>query len=239
MMEKLASGAARLGLKLSNEQLGQFEAFYRELVDWNKKFNLTAITAYDEVQTKHFLDSLSIVLALPEIPPPGYSIIDIGTGAGLPGIPLKIAFPEIKLVLLEATRKKAGFLEHIKVVLGLSDVEIVVGRAEEVAHLEPYREQFDLSLGRAVAALPTLVEIALPFLRVGGKLIAQKKGKIEDEVAAARTAIKRLGGSLREVERIELPELPDQRYLVVIEKTAPSPTVYPRRAGLPAKQSLK
>jgi len=239
-MKILISGAAKLGLKLSDEQLSRFETFYRELIDWNKKFNLTAITDYEEVQTKHFLDSLSIVLALPEVPPPqGYKVIDIGTGAGLPGIPLKIVFPQIKLALLEATRKKAGFLEHIKAVLGLNDVEVVIARAEEAAHLAACRAQFDLALGRAVAALPALVEITLPFLRVGGRLIAQKKGDISEEVASAKTAIKKLGGTLREIKRIELPELADDRYLIVIDKVAPSPAIYPRRPGLPAKQPLK
>ena len=240
VMDKLAAGAAGLRLKLSDEQLGRYEAFYRELIDWNRKFNLTAITDYDGVQIKHFLDSLSVVLALPEVPPPqGYRVIDIGTGAGLPGIPLKITFPEIKLALLEATRKKATFLEHIKTVLGLNDVEVVAMRAEEAAHLESLREQFDLALVRAVAALPALVEMTLPFLRVGGRLIAQKKGDIKDEVASAKTAIKLLGGNLIEVKRIELPELADNRFLVVIDKVAPSPAIYPRRPGLPAKQPLK
>jgi 16S rRNA (guanine527-N7)-methyltransferase len=238
-MEKLAAGAAGLGLKLTGEQLGQFETFYRELIDWNQKFNLTAITDYDGVQIKHFLDSLSLVLTLPEVPPPqGYRVVDIGTGAGLPGIPLKIVFPQIDLVLLEATRKKAGFLEHIKTVLGLNGVEVAAMRAEEAAHLEAFREQFDLVLVRAVAALPALVEITLPFLRVGGRLIGQKKGDIEDEVASAKTAIKLLGGNLIEVKRIELPELADNRYLVVIDKVAPSAVIYPRRPGVPAKQPL-
>jgi len=238
-VEKLAKGAAKIGLKLSDEQLGQFETFYRELVDWNKKFNLTAITEYNDVQVKHFLDSLSVVLALPKVPPPpGYHVIDVGTGAGLPGIPLKIVFPEIKLALLEATRKKTGFLEHIKTVLNLSDVEVIVGRAEEAAHLKPYREQFDLVLARAVAALPALVEMTLPFLRAGGRLIAQKKGNIEDEVTTAANAIGLLGGNLRDVKHIEMPEFPDRRYLVVIDKNTPSPASYPRRPGLPAKNPL-
>ncbi|RJQ39139.1 MAG: 16S rRNA (guanine(527)-N(7))-methyltransferase RsmG [Dehalococcoidia bacterium] len=239
-MKILATGTAKLGLKLNDEQLSRFETFYRELIDWNKKFNLTAITEYDEVQTKHFLDSLSVALALPEVPlPQGYRVIDIGTGAGLPGIPLKIAFPQIKLALLEATRKKAGFLEHVKSVLGLNDVEVVALRAEEAAHLPAYREKFDLALVRAVAALPALVEIALPFLRAGGRLIAQKKGDIEDEVASSKTAIKKLGGKLAEVKLIEIPELADNRFLVVIDKVAPSPGIYPRRAGLPTKQPIK
>lgn len=238
-MDKLAAGVAGLGLKLTDEQLGQFETFYHELVDWNQKFNLTAITAYDEVQIKHFLDSLSVVLALPHVSPPqGYRAIDIGSGAGLPGIPLKITFPGIKLALLEATRKKAGFLEHVRTTLGLKDVEVVAQRAEETAHLAAYREKFDLALVRAVAALPALVEISLPFLRVGGRLIAQKKGDIGDEVASAKTAVKLLGGNLIEVKPIEIPELTDNRFLVVIDKVSPSPKIYPRRPGLPAKQPL-
>lgn len=240
VMKMLVSGAARLGLGLSQEQLEQFETFYRELTAWNRHLNLTAITDYQEVQTRHFLDSLTIVLAWPEKPvAPGYRVIDIGSGAGLPGIPLKIAFPAIKLVLLEASRKKALFLEHLKNKLGLNDTEIAVGRAEAVAHDTCYRERFDLALSRAVASLPTLAELTLPFCRVGGLLIAQKKGNIKEEVSAAAPAITWLGGHLQEVKDLKLEELPDRRYLVVIAKVSPTPATYPRRPGLPAKRPLK
>jgi 16S rRNA (guanine527-N7)-methyltransferase len=236
-MEKLKAGAERLGLGLSNAQLEKFQSYYRELMDWNKRVNLTAITDYEEVQLKHFLDSLTVILAWP----PGNTrlrLIDVGTGAGLPGIPLKIVFPDIKLTLLEATAKKAGFLRHIVEKLGLADVEIVVGRAEEVAHQPRYREGFDLVLSRAVAALPTLVELALPFAAVGGSFIAQKKGNISEEISRADRAIKLLGGRLRELKRVDITGLADERYLVIIDKVSPTPAKYPRRPGLPARRPL-
>jgi 16S rRNA (guanine527-N7)-methyltransferase len=237
-MERLKAGAEELGLKLSPAQLGQFDSYYRELVDWNKRVNLTAITGYEEVQLKHFLDSLTVVLAWPPQSDKDLRIIDIGTGAGLPGIPLKIVFPSIELVLLEATAKKADFLRHIVPKLGLDGVEVIVGRAEDVAHQSRYREKFDLVLSRAVAPLPALVELALPFCAVGGGFIAQKKGAIDDEISRAGRAIGLFGGSLREVKRVALPPLPDERYLVVIDKLSPTPEKYPRRPGLPAKRPI-
>ena len=182
-MEKLKSGAQKLGLHLSQQQLELFEMYYRELVDWNRKINLTRITGYEEVQLKHFLDSLTVTLATkPLAGGESLSVIDVGTGAGLPGIPLKILLPDIRIVLLEATAKKTKFLHHVVATLGLNDVEIVVGRAEEVAHNARYRERFDLVLSRAVASLSTLVELTLPFCAVGGSFVAQKKGNIEQEV---------------------------------------------------------
>ena len=235
-MEKLKAGAKRSGLELNSTQLEQFDTYYQELVDWNKQINLTAITDYEEVQVKHFLDSLTVTLAWQQTK--GSTVIDVGTGAGIPGIPLKIVFPDIKLVLLEATAKKVSFLHHIKQKLGLDDIEIVVGRAEEVAHVAQYRERFNLVLSRAVAQLPTLVELALPFCALGGSFIAQKKGDISQEVSRANKAIELLGGRLREVKKINLEEFADERWLVVIDKLSPTPEIYPRRPGIPAKRPL-
>jgi len=237
-MEKLKAGVEELGLELTPARLGQFAGYYKELLDWNRRVNLTAITGYEDVQLKHFLDSLTIIAAWPPQADKDLRVIDVGTGAGLPGIPLKIVFPSIKLVLLEATAKKAVFLRHIVQKLGLDGVEVIVGRAEEVAHQPQYREQFDLVISRAVAPLPTLVELTLPFCDVGGSFITQKKGAIDDEISRAGRAIGLLGGSLREVKKVDLPAFPDERYLVIIDKLSPTPEKYPRRPGIPAKRPL-
>ena len=238
-MEKLLSGTRRLHLQLSPKQLEQFEIYYHELIDWNRRVNLTAITGYEDVQVNHFLDALTVVLAWQ--PPAGDTrpkVIDVGTGGGVPGVPLKIAFSGIRLILLEATAKKAVFLHHLKDRLNLEDIEIVVGRAEEVAHDARYREGFDLVLSRAVAPLPTLMELTLPFCAVGGSVVVHKKGDIEEEVKQASGAIDTLGGKLREVRAINLPEFPDRRQLVVIDKVSATPEQYPRRPGIPKKRPL-
>ena len=165
-------------------------------------------------------------------------LIDVGTGAGIPGIPLKILLPDIRLVLLDATRKKADFLYYITEKLNLKNIEIVVGRAEDIAHQPEYREKFDLVLSRAVAGLPTLVELTLPFCAVGGGFIAQKKGEIEAEVQASQRVISLMGGKLIDVKSIELPEFTDARWLVVIDKIRETPPQYPRRPGIPAKRPI-
>ncbi|MBI4285891.1 MAG: 16S rRNA (guanine(527)-N(7))-methyltransferase RsmG [Chloroflexi bacterium] len=237
-MNKLIAGTKRLGLQLSSQQIEQFQLYFEALIEWNKRLNLTRITDYEEVQVKHFLDSLTVALAWQPQPETRPRVLDVGTGAGLPGLPLKIAFPAIRLVLLEATAKKTLFLRHVTARLGLGDVEIVAGRAEEVAHQAQYRDGFDLVLSRAVAALPALAELTLPFAAVGGLVIAQKKGAIAEEVASSATALGLLGSKLREVKRVELEELPDERYLVVIDKTAETPARYPRRPGIPARRPL-
>jgi len=238
-MEKLALGAKKLSLELNLRQLESFKIYYQELVSWNKRINLTAITDYEEVQLKHFLDSLTVTLALRKLKNlAGLKVIDVGTGAGMPGIPLKIFFPEIKLVLLDSVAKKAAFLRYLKDKLGLDDIEVIVGRAEEIGHESCYREKFEIVVSRAVAPLPSLVELALPFCGIGGIFIALKKGNIEEEIASAGEAIGLLGGSLREVKEISLEEFSDRRQLVIIDKVAPTPDRYPRRPGIPSKRPL-
>ncbi len=238
-MDKLESGAEKLGLSIDPDKAEQFDIYYRELSAWNRTVNLTAITDYEEVQVKHFLDSLTVIQILPGLAAgEELCIIDIGTGAGMPGVPLNILFPDIKLVLIEATLKKVSFLHNIKEKLGLKNIEIVTGRAEEIAHIDDFREKFDVALSRAVARLATLAELTLPFCTAGGTVITQKKGDIEEEIKQAGTAINILGGKLREVKRVELDELSDERYLVVIDKISATPGKYPRRPGVPAKRPI-
>ncbi|MEN8614381.1 16S rRNA (guanine(527)-N(7))-methyltransferase RsmG [Dehalogenimonas sp. THU2] len=233
----LRRGATGLGLSLDESRYDLFETYYRELIDWNARFNLTAVTDYDGVQVTHFLDSLSLAVA--GIGFDNHRVIDVGSGAGFPGLPLKIAFPGIELTLLEAIGKKAVFLSHMAGILGLDGVSVVNLRAEEAARQPEHRESYDIAVSRAVASLDTLCELTLPFCRVGGWFIAMKKGSIEDEVESARKGIALLGGCLRDVRAIEIDGLSDDRRLIVIEKISPTPESYPRRNGLPSKRPLR
>jgi len=239
-MKKLIEGAGKLGIEFNARQVKQFELYYQELIEWNRKINLTAITDYSSVQVKHFLDSLTITLALPgeEAEKPDFNIVDIGTGAGFPGLPLKILFPQPRLVLIEPTTKKTAFLHHLTRKLELENVEVLNSRAEEAAHLPLYREQFSLVLSRAVALLPILVELTLPFCRIGGRFVAQKKGELDREIDEAEKAIATLGGKLNQIKKIELGEFDDVRYLVIIDKIYPTPGKYPRRPGMPRRRPI-
>ncbi len=233
-MEYLLEGAKSLGLKLTTGQLEEFYVYSQEILCWNQKSNLTAITDPKEIQIKHLLDSLSIYPLIQNIP--GLKVIDIGSGAGLPGIPLKIVLPDIEMVLLETNSKKASFLMHITETLEIKRIQVITGRAEEIAHFEEYREKFQVVLSRAVASLPVLVELTLPFATLGGRLIAQKKNS-QLEVTRSGPAIRELGGKLLEIRSVELEGL-EGHELVIIEKIEHTPEKYPRHTGIPSKRPL-
>jgi 16S rRNA (guanine527-N7)-methyltransferase len=240
MMERLQEGSRQLALALTEQQLQQFQTYYEELVEWNRKVNLTAITDYEEVQVKHFLDSLSIVLALKgaDWANGSFALLDIGTGAGMPGIPLKIVHPRAKLVLLDSVAKKTAFLHDAVRELALEGVDIVTRRAEDIGHLSEYRETFDLVVCRAVSQLATVAEITLPFCRIGGLAVIPKKDGIEGELSQANAAIGILGGKFKTVQQVTIRGL-EQHLLVVLEKTSMTPPAYPRRPGIPAKRPLR
>lgn len=233
-METLARGAEAMGLALSPHQRELFETYYRELVDWNRRANLTSVVDYQGVQTRHFVDSLSVALALG---PGAGRVIDIGSGAGFPGLPLKVLLPHLKVVLLESVAKKTAFLSHLVARLGLEGVEVLTARAEEVAHRPGYREGFDAVMGRALAPLSVMAELALPLACMGGRVIAQKKGDISSEAALAGRAIGLMGGRVLEIKEVAVPGLEGHR-IIVLEKVSPTPGKYPRRAGMPAKRPI-
>ena len=237
-MELLTAGAAALGICLTAEQKQQFRRYYEEMVDWNTRMNLTSVTDCRDVQTRHFVDSLAASLAIPRNVLDSGRFADVGSGAGFPGMPLKIAFPSLEATLIESTGKKARYLLHLRDALGLRDVEIRTGRAEALAHDPGLRERFDFVLSRAVARLAVLAELTLPFCRVGGTAILHKKPHVGDEIEEARTAIDTLGGTLREVKEFAVHGLCEHKALVVLEKARPTPERYPRRPGIPSKRPL-
>lgn len=223
-------------ITLSKEQEWQFSTFYEMLIEKNKVMNLTAITEFDEVIEKHFLDSVSLgaVLNLNE----ELKILDMGTGAGFPGIPLKIIYPDLKITLADSLNKRVTFLNEVIDALKLEGIEAIHARAEELARNADYREQYDLCVSRAVANLSTLSEYCLPFISISGKFIPYKSGEIEEEVEAAKKAIFLLGGELKQVHQFSFGENDLHRSFVIIEKIKKTPKTYPRKAGTPAKQPL-
>ena len=236
-MEKLAHDAQELfNVHLTGRQVVALITYERELLEWNQKFNLTAIRDKDSIRTKHFLDSFSCVLAWKGSPP--HRMVDVGTGAGFPGIPLKILYPSTHLTLVESVGKKAMFCQHIVRVLGLEKIDVLRTRVEELGQQPEHRETYDWGVARAVANLNVLSEYLLPLIKVSGTMLAQKGESGPAEAQAAEKAMKMLGGKLQQVIPVNLPGVADDRYLVLVNKIAATPPKYPRKAGVPVKQPL-
>ena len=234
--EELTKAAAEYGISLNDTQMEQYNRYFELLVEWNEKINLTAITEPKEVAIKHMIDSITAYDE--KLFKDGTTVIDVGTGAGFPGLPLKIFCPEIKLTLMDSLNKRIKFLQTVVEELGLKDVECVHARAEEGARNKKYRESFDIVVSRAVARLPILCEYCLPFVKKGGHFIALKGMQYHDEAEEAAKAIKVMGGSKTEIRPVKLPELDDKRAVITITKTMPTPKAYPRKAGTPTKNPI-
>jgi 16S rRNA (guanine527-N7)-methyltransferase len=245
-MHRLTSGAAQLGLNLQPPQIAAFQAYTRELLSWNEQFNLTAITDPEQVEIRHYLDSLALIPALAALEGIPVSAllsrstraVDVGAGAGFPGLALRIVWPRLRLSMIEATAKKVRFIEHMTEQLGIGEVQLVHGRAEELALRDEYRASYDLVMARAVASLPTLVEYLLPLAKRGGRVVAYKGSAAHEEALCAEQAIRTLGGQLRKLVPVEVPGLAETRVLVVIDKVTQTPEGFPRGRGLPRKQPL-
>lgn len=233
-LDKFKAGLEELQITLTQEQIDQFLQYYEMLIEKNKVMNLTAITEFDDVIEKHFLDSLSLIRVYDL--KKSAKVLDLGTGAGFPGIPLKIAFPELTIVLADSLNKRIRFLEEVTEALKLTDITAVHARAEELGRDKAYREQFDLCVSRAVANLSSLSEYCIPFVAVGGQFISYKSGEMEEEVHHAEKAISVLGGAIKQVYKFDLYE--QKRSFVVIEKRKATPKRYPRKAGTPTKEPL-
>jgi 16S rRNA (guanine527-N7)-methyltransferase len=236
-MDKLAREARDLfNIHITGRQVMALITYEKELIEWNQKFNLTAIRDIESIRTKHFLDSFSCVLAWKASPP--NHLIDVGTGAGFPGIPLKILYPGLKLTLVESVGKKAMFCQHMVRVLGLEQVNVIQARAEDLGRDPEHRERYDWAVARAVANLNVLAEYLIPLVKVGGSVLAQKGESGPAEAQSAEKAVELLGGKLKQLISVNLPGVADDRYLIVMEKVAATPPKYPRKPGIPMKQPL-
>lgn len=234
----LQNGATQFKLSLNEAQLTAFDLYCQELIAWNQRLNLTRIVDPDEIALKHFLDSLSVAPLLP-LGSGSLALVDVGSGAGFPGLPLKIALPQLRLTLLEATAKKTRFLRQLLDLLQLKDVAVLTARAEEAGRLPAHRQQYDVAVARAVAMLPVLAEYTLPLVKVGGLVIAQKGQSPQAEVKAAANAVGILGGKVDEIVSVAVPGLDAARHLLVIRKIKPTPPQYPRRPGMPAQKPIR
>lgn len=232
-----AEASELLEIDLSQQQISSFSWYAQEMLDWNQRFNLTAITDPVEIEIKHFLDSLTCVMGMGR--PPQGRVVDVGTGAGFPGLPLKIVYPHLELTLVESIGKKAEFCRHVIANLSLTGITLLNARVENVARMAEHRAMYDWALARAVAPMEVLAEYLLPLLRVGGKALAQKGETGPAEAHGAENAMQLLGGKLAQLIAVELPKVADSRYLVLFEKVAQTPDKYPRRAGIPAKRPLR
>ncbi len=234
--DMLAREAGALGIQLDSQMLDSFDVYCRELQAWSSRANLTAVRGDEEVAIKHFLDSLTCLLAV-ELAP-GATVVDVGSGAGFPGIPLKIARPGIRLTLIEARRKRVDFLTHLIETAGLSDVQVVWDRAENVGRTAQHRESYRVAVARGVAELAVLAELCLPLVEVGGVMVAQKGPEVAEEVAAGSVAVETLGGRVERLVGARLPAGFGDRTLVVVCKVSHSPAMFPRRPGVPEKRPI-